>query len=173
MPVQQLIAIAQTVHQVSPNEWAGMKFQATRNGSLYSDEYVTTEPLPASFGTDANGQQWTISVGMSSFSNRQAVDWQWDHSGYSALAEGTARITTVVNNQRTYVMAELPRTVAPGGQLQITRDGLDPEVVSFADADPAFDRTFAAFAFSEPTPYTAQIVDPNGAVLASWPVLAS
>jgi hypothetical protein len=173
MPVEQLIALAQTVHQVTPDEWAGMKFQATRNGTIFSDDYATTAPVPASFGTDANGQQWTIRVGMSSFSNRQAVDWQWNDSGYSELTESTARISTVVNDPRTYVLAELPRTVAPGGHLQIARDGLDPVEVPFIDADPAFDRTFAAFAFSEPTPYTAQIVDLNGAVLASWPALAS
>jgi NADH:ubiquinone oxidoreductase subunit 2 (subunit N) len=46
---------------------------------------------------------------------------------------------------------------------------LDPVVVPFNDIDPGVDRTFAAYAFSEPAPYTAQIVGADGAVLASWP----
>ena len=36
MPVQQLIDIATTVHQVPADEWEGMKFQATRNGATGS-----------------------------------------------------------------------------------------------------------------------------------------
>ncbi|MEP7113787.1 MAG: hypothetical protein ABI862_11005 [Ilumatobacteraceae bacterium] len=173
MPVQQLIDIAQTVHQVSPDEWAGMRFQATTNVNLSSDDYATTDAIPVSFGVDANGEQWNVSVGMSSFSNRQQVEFQWGDAGYGALTEATARISTVVSDLRTYVLAELPRAVAPSGRLQITRDGRDPVVVQFVDTDPSLDRTFAAYAFSEPTPYTAQIVDPNGAVLVSWPALAS
>jgi hypothetical protein len=42
-------------------------------------------------------------------------------------------------------------------------------VVPFNDPDATFDRTFAAFAFSEPVPYTAEIVAPDGTVLATWP----
>lgn len=172
MPVEQLIVVAQTVHQVSPEEWAGMNFQATRNDNLFSDDYDTTEAFPVSSGTDVNGEQWAITVGMSSFSNRHQVEFQWNDAGYGALTEDAARISTVVNDLRTYVLAELPRAVSPSGQLQITRDGLDPVMVPFVDTDPSLDRTFAAYAFSEPTPYTAQIIDPNGAVLASWPALA-
>ena len=63
----------------------------------------------------------------------------------------------------------IARSIAASAQLQITRSGLDPVLVSFADADPSFDRTFAAYAFSEPTLYTAQIIGPDGAVLANWP----
>ncbi|HEY4609697.1 MAG TPA: hypothetical protein VIH06_10850, partial [Ilumatobacteraceae bacterium] len=59
--------------------------------------------------------------------------------------------------------------IAPTAALQINRNGFDPVVVQFNDIDPAFDRTFAAYAFSEPAPYTAQIVGADGAVLASWP----
>jgi hypothetical protein len=41
--------------------------------------------------------------------------------------------------------------------------------VPFTDALPALDRTFAVYAFSEPSQYTAQIVAADGAVLATWP----
>ncbi|HVE18792.1 MAG TPA: hypothetical protein VNB52_06895, partial [Ilumatobacteraceae bacterium] len=80
-----------------------------------------------------------------------------------------AKIQTAVDGGRTYVLADLPRAVAAAGQLQINRDGLDPVVVPFNDAQPTSDRTFAAYAFSEPVNYTAQILGADGAVLASWP----
>jgi hypothetical protein len=67
------------------------------------------------------------------------------------------------------VVADLPRAVAAVGQLQIDRVGLDPVVVPFNDAQPSSDRTFAAYAFSEPVQYTAKIVGADGSVLASWP----
>jgi hypothetical protein len=75
----------------------------------------------------------------------------------------------VVDNHRTYVLADLPRSVAPTAQLQITRDGFDPVLVPFNDVSPDFDRTFAAYGFSEPTTYTAQIIGEDGTVLAGWP----
>ena len=75
----------------------------------------------------------------------------------------------MVDNRRTYVMADLPRAVAATAKSQITRDGLDPVTVPFSDTDASFDRTFAAYAFSEPTTYSAQIVGEDGAVLATWP----
>ena len=86
-----------------------------------------------------------------------------------SAAEAVATIRTVVEGQRTYVLADLPRAVAPTGQLQITRAGLDPLVVPFNDVDAGLNRTFAAYAFSEPTPFTAQILGADGAVLATWP----
>jgi hypothetical protein len=66
-------------------------------------------------------------------------------------------------------LAELPRAIAPSAHLLVLRDGLDPVSVPFTDTDPSFDRTFAAFAFSEASNYTAQIIGPDGAVLAAWP----
>jgi hypothetical protein len=53
--------------------------------------------------------------------------------------------------------------------LHIARAGLDPVIAPFNDIDPSLDRTFAAFAFSEPVQYTAQIVAADGTVLATWP----
>ena len=79
------------------------------------------------------------------------------------------RSTPFVDSHRTYVLADLPRSIAPTAQLVVTRAGLDPVAVDFNDIDPNLDRTFAAYAFSEPGLYSAQIVAADGTVLASWP----
>jgi hypothetical protein len=168
MPVIQLVAMAHTVHKVPSSEWAGMQLEAKQNSSRF-DNYNQTVSVPVSFGTDANAKPWIIRVGMAKLPDLQQVNWQWTQSGFGSTAQATAQINTVVDNGRTYVLADLPRTVAAAAQLQVTRDGLDPVLVPFNDADPTFDRTFAAYAFSEPTPYTAQIIGADGAVLAAWP----
>ena len=61
-----------------------------------------------------------------------------------------------------------PRDVASAAQLQVTRSGSDPVAVPFNDSEADVDRTFAAYAFSEPVPYSAQIIGADGAVLATW-----
>ncbi|MEP7113786.1 MAG: hypothetical protein ABI862_11000 [Ilumatobacteraceae bacterium] len=170
MTVAQLIAIARTVHEVSTQEWSGMQFQAARHSQDNNfGDYEQTDPVPVSFGTDANAEKWVVQVGIATFGNQEQVNWQWDLNSFAAEIDDTAKISTVVDSQRTYVLAVLPRNVAPTAQLQVTRDGLDPVVVPFADTDPTFDRTFAAYAFSEPTGYTAQIIGADGIVLANWP----
>jgi hypothetical protein len=125
--------------------------------------------VPVSFGTDTNSEPWTIQVALATIGDHRQFSWQWDDNGFGAAFEPTANIHTVVDNRRTYVLAELPRTTALTGYLHITRVGLDPIVVPFTDADSSFDRTFAAYAFSEPTQFTAQITGEDGGVLASWP----
>ncbi len=171
LTVQEVIGMAQTVHQVSSEEWEGMRFQATRNSTGFSGDYTQTESRAVSFGADANGGQWTINVSMSTFAGDQhSIDWQWlPGGGYGSITDEATDITTVVDGQRTYVLAQLPRSIATSAQLEVTRAGLDPVLVPFNDTDAQLDRTFAAFAFSEPTTYTARIVAPDGAVLASWP----
>jgi hypothetical protein len=173
MPVQQLMSIAQTVHQVSLDVWNGMKFQATKHNADNNFGNVDlSTPAPVSSGTDGDSQDWTIQVALAKYPHEQQVMWGWDGKvgpGIVSRADDTAKIHTVVDNQRTYVLADLPRAIAATAQLLITRAGLDPVAVSFADTDPSFDRTFAAYAFSEPAQYTAQIVGPDGTVLATWP----
>jgi hypothetical protein len=166
--VIQLVAIAHTIHQVSSSEWGGMQVQAARNSSRF-DNYNQTVPVPVSFGTGADGNPWIIQAGMAKFTDHQELNWQWGQSGFGTTAEATATINTVVDNGRTYVLADLPRAVAATAQLQVTRSGLDPVLVPFNDTDPTFDRTFAAYAFSEPSTYTAQIIGADGTVLAVWP----
>jgi hypothetical protein len=171
LTVAEMITVARTVHEVSSDEWAGMRFQASRNNNGFSGDYTQTDPRPASYGTDAEGGQWVVSVSTSTFAGDQhSVDWQWrDGGGYGSLTDDTAKITTVVDGERTYVLAELPRAIAPAAQLQVTRTGFEPILAPFTDTDATLDRTFAAFAFSEPTTYTAQIIGTDGTVLATWP----
>ncbi|MEY2415503.1 MAG: hypothetical protein QOH53_837 [Ilumatobacteraceae bacterium] len=170
VPVPLLIAIAGTVHQVSAQEWAGMQLKAARH-SADNDfvNYSQSPPAPVSFGIDAASESWTIEVSTVGFPNQQLISWQWGAAGFGSTADDAAKIQTVVDGRRTYVLAYLPRSVTAAGQLQINRAGLDPVVVPFNDAQPTSDRTFAAYAFSEPLNYTAQILGADGAVLASWP----
>jgi hypothetical protein len=168
MPVIQLVAIAHTVHQVTSTQWDEMQFQAAQNSSRF-DNYNQTVPVPVSFGTDADAKPWIVKVGMAKFTDQQQINWQWNESGFGTTAQATATINTVVDNGHTYVLADLPRAVAATAQLQVTRTGLDPMLVPFNDVDPTYDRTFAAYVFSEPSTYTAQIIGADGAVLAAWP----
>jgi hypothetical protein len=168
MPVPELISVARTVHQVSSQEWDGMQFQAEGN-TVFDGGYSTTDPIPVSFGTDTDGNSWTITAAVATFPSGTEVDWHWGSNGYGLLSDTAPRISTVVSGDRTYVLAELPRSVAPIAQLQVVRDGLDPVIVPFVDTDAGLDRTLAAFAFSEPVPYSAQIIGAEGSVLATWP----
>lgn len=170
VPVHQLIDMARTVHQVSKDVWAAMQIEASKHSS--DDVFGNPEqtlPAPVSFGIDAASIPWKINVMMVTFPHNQLVNWDWGNSGFGASGDGTPTINTVVDRQRTYVLADLPRAASATGQLQINREGFDPVIVPFNDAQPDSDRTFAAFAFSEPTTYTAQIIGADGAVLATWP----
>ena len=170
LPVQQLIDVARTVHQVTAHEWKSMQSEAAGHSSDNDfSSYTQSPPAPVSFGTDAAAESWKVEVSMVTFAHQQAISWQFDDNGFGSAADSTATINTIVDARRTYVVADLPRAVAATAQLQISRDGLDPVLVPFNDAQPAFDRTFAAYEFSEPTTYTAQIIGANGAVLATWP----
>jgi hypothetical protein len=172
MSVPQLIAIAQTVHQVSAEEWAGMKFQAIHNASeTNGNNSPVNEPqlVPVSFGTDSLSRQWTIRAALATYGNIRQINWDWVDQSTATTATDNVQINTVVDSDRSYVLADLPRAVAPTAELHVTRAGLEPVVIKFNDIDPTSDRTFAAYAFSEPGPYTAQIVGADGSVLATWP----
>lgn len=168
MAVPELIDIARTVHRVSPTEWESMKLTALRINAPRAA--VIRSQLPSiADGTDARSLPWTIGVTMSYSGSRQ-VNWWWEGSGFGSPATAAAEINTVVDEDRTYVLADLPRSVTTSAaHLEISRAGFDPVDVSFSDAGPQMDRTFAAYVFSEATPYTAQIVGDDGSVLATWP----
>jgi hypothetical protein len=167
MPLPELIAIARTVHQVSPDEWEGMKFQAIRNVDAGSRIIPAQESSVAS-GVDASSQPWSVQVTVSHLGSHEQIKWRWTENGFVSVGYDTARINTVVDNERTYVLADLPRDIASTAQLQITRSGSDPVAIPFNDSGADVDRTFAAYAFSEPVPYSAQIIGADGAVLATW-----
>ncbi len=168
VPVADVINVARTVHQVTSTEWETMRTQALRVNSPRS-AIVRSQAPSISSGTDAATLLWTIGVTMSYSGSQRRVNWRWEGSGVDSVAHGRPQITTVVDNARTYVLADLPRSITTTAHLQITQAGLDPTVVPFNDAGSAMDRTFAAYVFSEATPYTAEIVDDDGAVLAAWP----
>jgi hypothetical protein len=176
LTVPDLIAVAQTVHQVSIDEWQGMQFQATKHNADNNLGGFESDSVAVSFGTDGESNPWVIEASMLSFPHdERQIAWKLDkniggfNGEFPTSVDDTAKITTVVENRRTYVLADLPRAVAPTARLEITRAGLDPVDITFNDVSPDFDRTLAAYAFSEPTTYTAQIIGEDGTVLASWP----
>ena len=177
VPVPQLIAIARTVHQVSSTEWDGLQFQAAGNvaeGNGNNSAIIEPTMVPVSYGTDTEGEPWTVRVGLATYGKVRQINWDW--TGYRSLQstvsttpDDTVQINTFVDNDRSYVLADLPRSVASSAVLQVSRAGLDPVVAPFNDTGQNADRLFAAYAFSEPGPYTAQVVGPDGTVLATWP----
>ena len=140
-----------------------MRFQASRNSNGFNGDYQQSESHPASYrhrcrwqAVDRHGRH--VDLRSRQPVCRLAVA---DGGGYGSAAADTAKITTVVDGDRTYVLAELPRAIAASAQLQVTRTGLDPVTGAVHRHRAGLDRTFAAFAFSEPTDYTAQIIGPT------------
>jgi hypothetical protein len=171
MPVSQLIAIARTVHEVSPNEWDGMKFQADKS-QVSNSRFETSPTLEIASGTGADSAPWRISVATATSGGQSQISWSWSSNGLTTAPNGTPQIHTVVDNGVTYVLADLPRSIAPSGSLVISRAGVDIDVtVPFIDVDPNADRLFAGYAFSEPGQYSVKIVGPDGNVRAEWPTL--
>lgn len=167
MPVPELIEIARTVHRVSSTDWEAMKLTALRFNSPRA-AIVRSQASSIASGTDDNSVPWKIGVTMS-YSGSRHVNWWWEGSGFGSAATDGAEINTVVDDDRTYVLADLPRSITTAAKLEITRAGLEPVVVPFVDAGARMDRTFAAYAFSDATRYTAQVVGDDGTVLAAWP----
>jgi hypothetical protein len=166
IPLPQLIDVARSVHRVSSTEWDGMKVRALINAKTHAASNPTPSAQIAA-GVDARLQPWSVEVTVSELGGQQ-IDWRWDGNGFVSVGDDSAHINTVVDNERTYVLADLPRLVATTARLLITRSGLDPVAVPFNDPGVDRDRTFAAYAFSEPGLYSAQIVGVDGDVLASW-----
>ena len=167
MPVSRLIAIARTVHEVSSIEWGGMQFQAINN-QANSPRYEESSARQISSGTDPDDRAWSVSVATATSGADEQIVWSWGGNRLRTTPDGTAQIHTMVDNDRTYVLADLPRSIAPAGALQITGDGLDV-AVPFVDVDARSDRTFAAYAFREPGQYSIRVVGSDGEVRAIWP----
>ena len=79
MTVPELIKIARTVHQISSEEWNGMKFQVSRRSdrNVFGNVDQGT-PVPVSFGTDSASEPWKVEVVVQTFSDQQQILWQWD-----------------------------------------------------------------------------------------------
>ena len=165
----QIIAFARTVRQVSSATWQDIRSQADVSTGSGDSGFGGSNPVPVASGTDADNGPWAIQVIVSTDRPAAQVVWQTDTGGWAEPAGDTAHIGTFADDHRTYVVADVPRTIAATAELHILRDGLDEFDVPFTDADPTSDRTFGGYAFSEPIPFTAQVVGPDGAVLATWP----
>lgn len=76
-------------------------------------------------------------------------------------------IDTLVNHGKTYVLAKVPRSMADA-QLHVNRNGMPTVAVDFVDVGTDVTDRFAAFAFAEAVPFTAQIVS-GGGTAARWP----
>jgi hypothetical protein len=172
LTVPELISIARSVHQISPEEWNGIRAQASRAADRQVfDNFDQGTPVTVASGTDSASEPWSIEVAVQTYSDVRQTVWQWGNEAFSWSPGDGGMINTVVDDRRTYVLAELPRTIAAAGatQLQVSPEGLEPVLVRFTDIGADLDRTFAAYVFSEPTPFTVQIIGADGTVLGAWP----
>lgn len=76
-------------------------------------------------------------------------------------------IETFVDHGATYVVARVPRALG-SAELQVNRNGLPSVHVQFVDAGAQLPAEFAAYAFTDAVPFTAQITA-SGGTAASWP----
>lgn len=84
------------------------------------------------------------------------------------FSEGPSpRIETVVNHGKTYVLAKAPRSMSDA-VLHVNRNGLPSIDIDFVDVGADAPDLFAAFAFVEAVPFSAQIVS-GGGTAAAWP----
>jgi hypothetical protein len=175
VPPDLLITIARSLHEVQADEWAGMKFQASRNAAAVDRTYsldVLAQPTQVATGVDDRGNDWTVSAAVASFGNQDQITWMWNEqvgTSWTSMRDDSPAINPVVAADRTYVLADLPKATATSAELRVTRPGFDAVVVPFTDIDPRLDRSLAAYVFTEAGPYHAEIVDATGTVLAAWP----
>lgn len=173
MPVSRLVVIARSVHTVSATDWQVMKRQGSANLAAANRTYPFQEQTsePVSFGTDANGTRWTVRVANATFGDTPQLAWHWSGSNATTDPSNTAQIHTFLDQDQTFVVADVPRVATPTATLRITLAGREPIDVPFQDLGPEYDHTVAAYAFSEAGPYTAETLSADGRVLARWSAL--
>jgi hypothetical protein len=166
LPVEQLMSFARTVRRVGDSEWKDMKTQAAKAND---STFVEGTRNSVAKGTDGDGKTWTITAALRTEGKLHLVEWGWDRDAWPTFIDESPRVKTLVTEDRTYVFAVVPRTVAAAANLTVVRDGFDPAAVSFVDVEPTADWILAAYTFSEPVPFTAAITDMNGTTLDTWP----
>jgi hypothetical protein len=164
MPIDQLIDVARTVHQVSAREWDGMRFQAQHN-QVSTTRYEHSAAHTLATGPDSSS---TVTVATAVAGGQRQISWAWGGNGLATSPTDTAQIHTMVDTNSTYVLADLPRNVSPSGFLNVVQNG-HQFVMPFVDFDPSIDRTFAAFTLPLPGPFTVQILGADGEIKAVWP----
>jgi hypothetical protein len=166
---QQLAAIAQTVRpgataaveqqvQPDPPEAAVVPVEQHTVGSGWLDGpwIVKVSAAPD------NATEWFVWwIGQPAASSTPS-------EGRLSLVGSGPSIETLVDHGRTYVLARVPRSMADA-KLHVNRNGQAPVELAFVDADASLADEFAAYAFTEPVPFTVQIIDGDGQTVTSWP----
>ena len=170
--IGSIVAIAGSVHESSRS--AVEKLLVASTPPVVAA--LRVEPATVASGTLDDGRQWTIQV--SARSTRETTDgYVWwfrppratgPMETRSSLPSGAPIIESVVEDGLTYVLAKVPRSMAPA-QLHVNPTGQPSAVSSLTDVDPDLSDLFTAVVFPEVVPFTARIVDGNGTTVASWP----
>ena len=172
VPTSELMLIARTVHEVTVTDWQTMIRQAAQNMSLAAQRTPTTHEgtfRQVAAGNYATGEAWSIQAAWATFGDQHYVSWMWPSNSTMLLTSQDPQITDEVDRDHTYMLAALPRSYGSTATLHIDRPGMEPVAVPFIDLGPEFDRTLAAYAFTEPGMFTAWIEADDGSILARWP----
>ncbi|MGZ4739704.1 MAG: hypothetical protein ACXVLM_10835 [Ilumatobacteraceae bacterium] len=172
LPLVPLVAIAQTV-QAAPDDAVNEVVDSSAPSIP-----PALDAQPHTVGSGWLGGPWIVQVSTTSPTDPAEwfVWWIGQPGATSAPTEARLSITdpgpsieTLVEHGRTYVLAKVPRSMA-GATLHVNRNGQPPVELALRDVDAGLTDEFAAYAFAEPVPFTAQIVDATGQTVSSWPV---
>ncbi|HEX2782349.1 MAG TPA: hypothetical protein VHN36_02110 [Ilumatobacteraceae bacterium] len=166
---QQLAAIAQTVRPGATDAVEQQVQPDQPDVSVSTGEQHTV-------GSGWLDGPWTVQV---STAPDDATNWfvWWIGQPASTSAPTTGRLSvqgpgptieTLVDRGRTYVLARVPRSMTDA-KLEVNPTGLAPVELTFVDVGADLADVFAAYAFTEPVPFTAQIIDGSGQTVTSWP----
>ena len=165
----RLESIAETVHP-APNASVTQQVQPD------PPETSVLRGEPHTVGSGSLDGPWIVQVSAASNESTEWFVW-WigqpaanstpSDSRFSVAGQGPS-VETLVDQGKTYVLAKVPRTMA-GARLHVNRNGLPSVEVDLIEVDATLDSAFAAYAFAEPVPFTARIVDVSGVTVASWP----
>jgi hypothetical protein len=168
LPVTRLVEFARSVRQVSADEWNALR-KSIDQTSIPTDSYAAGPLSAVASGTDSAGGYWSVRVSAGVGGGPQYVQWDMSNFGINSPPDPAPHLQSFVDDKRAYVLADLPKDVAATAVLHIEPAGLPPVDAPFNDVFPEYQQAFAAYAFSEPVPFTAQIIAADSAVLATWP----
>ena len=172
LPLVPLVAIAQTV-QAAPDDAVTEMVDAGAQSIP-----PALDAQPHTVGSGWLGGPWIVQVSTASsvVTPEWFVWWIGQPGGNStpsetrfSIAEPGPSIETLVEQGRTYVLAKVPRSMT-GATLHVNRNGQPSVELSLLDVDAGLSDEFAAYAFAEPVPFTAQIVDATGQTIVNWPL---
>ena len=167
---QQIIAIARSVRESSP---ADVHQQLTEQPPVPVEHQPDSAKTLAS-GMLADGVPWTIRVDNQTGDNAAGYIWWIGQPGGGleprlTKTDSAPTIDTFVEHGRTYILASIPRSM-DGAELHVAPTGLPSLVTRLRPIDSTLPGEFAASVFLQPVPFTARIIDANGATVAFWPI---